>query len=331
MISDADIDALYAAVYTNPDDDGRRLVLSDALIEKGDPRGEFIALQFGRSIGRFGGQQKEQKLLRRFRAAWLGPLAKCAAFPVFERGFLAQCAVLEREGLAPIGAREWSTVRVLDASKAKSTSTLVLSHPIRSWTRKIIGVDRQAAIDIFASTETCRFRELALKIFDVNRFVEAFAGCTNMPELRTVELTFTKVLGMDGARRMFQSPLTGRLDEITVTVSREDDAENDSALFISGAVAELVAKDHPPARVILTGSAGTLRIDFRGEHAGRIVVSNIHRSEIMAMALRAFAGKALREVCLLETTGYPYTVAPTSSELRAAAEAAGPTIIKSIP
>ena len=40
-----DIDELWRQVVENPDDIGYRLVLADALIEEGDPRGELIALQ----------------------------------------------------------------------------------------------------------------------------------------------------------------------------------------------------------------------------------------------------------------------------------------------
>src|SRR5688572_3877052 len=40
-------DELFAAVYADPADTSLRLVLADALQEKGDPRGEFIALQCG--------------------------------------------------------------------------------------------------------------------------------------------------------------------------------------------------------------------------------------------------------------------------------------------
>ena len=41
-----DLEALYHNVYENPGDDRRRLVLADALLERGDPRGELITLQF---------------------------------------------------------------------------------------------------------------------------------------------------------------------------------------------------------------------------------------------------------------------------------------------
>ena len=47
-----DDDALLAAIYAAPDDDTPRLVFADALTERGDPRGEFIALQLARAKGK---------------------------------------------------------------------------------------------------------------------------------------------------------------------------------------------------------------------------------------------------------------------------------------
>ena len=41
-------DALLAAIYADPDDDAPRHVLADALIDRGDPRGEFISMQLAR-------------------------------------------------------------------------------------------------------------------------------------------------------------------------------------------------------------------------------------------------------------------------------------------
>ena len=56
---------LLAEIYAAPDDDAPRLVYADWLQERGDPRGEFIALQLERARGkaRSGGRQREDALL----------------------------------------------------------------------------------------------------------------------------------------------------------------------------------------------------------------------------------------------------------------------------
>lgn len=69
---DDQVRAMFAAVYAAPSDRQRREVLADALLQEGQPRGEFIALQLeGSSRAR----KRASKLLERHRAEWLGPLA----------------------------------------------------------------------------------------------------------------------------------------------------------------------------------------------------------------------------------------------------------------
>jgi uncharacterized protein (TIGR02996 family) len=63
---------LLAQIYAAPDDDGPRLVYADWLQERGDPRGEFIALQLERAGGRArsGGRQRENALAAKHANAW---------------------------------------------------------------------------------------------------------------------------------------------------------------------------------------------------------------------------------------------------------------------
>src|SRR5262249_3119312 len=88
------IESLYAEVYANPNDDAPRVVLADALLERNDPRGEFITLQLAR--GREGEPSaRELELLKKYRKQWLGPLATVLSFgksyssTAFTRGFVS--------------------------------------------------------------------------------------------------------------------------------------------------------------------------------------------------------------------------------------------------
>lgn len=104
--------ALLAAVYASPADDAPRLVYADALQEKGDPRGELIALQCA------GAEEKKAKaLVKAHGKQWLGALAPVlgASFE-FRRGFLAVAMVkfrhqadAEKYGDLP----EWATLEEL--------------------------------------------------------------------------------------------------------------------------------------------------------------------------------------------------------------------------
>ena len=81
-------------IWENPEDDTPRLVYADWLMDRDDPRGEFIALQCEletRSIkdpshARL--RRRELALLREHREEWLGDLADARAPLTFRRGFL---------------------------------------------------------------------------------------------------------------------------------------------------------------------------------------------------------------------------------------------------
>jgi uncharacterized protein (TIGR02996 family) len=113
-------EALLAAVYADPADDELRRVAADALLEAGDPRGEFIHLQLRRAAGGLepASERRERQLLKQHRDAWLGPLLPFVAKArvEFEKGFPA---VLEstvnrvfKRKLAE-ALPQWATARVL--------------------------------------------------------------------------------------------------------------------------------------------------------------------------------------------------------------------------
>ncbi len=117
-VSEGDPEALMAAVLAAPDDDAIRLVLADALQERGDPRGELISLQIARAKGPPDPRalKRERALLNANAKTWLGPLAAVVRGPVFERGFLDACTVEMKTKAAAITEGdhpEWATVRAI--------------------------------------------------------------------------------------------------------------------------------------------------------------------------------------------------------------------------
>jgi hypothetical protein len=68
------IDALLANAIAHPNDRDAFLVLGDALVAVGDPRGELVIAQ---ALG--GAPEREAELIAAHRAAWLGPLATVPA------------------------------------------------------------------------------------------------------------------------------------------------------------------------------------------------------------------------------------------------------------
>jgi uncharacterized protein (TIGR02996 family) len=106
---------LLELIASAPDDDAHRLVYADLLSERGDPRGEFIALQLQRE-GTPEQKERERALLRDHSEEWLGPLARVIESCTFERGFLHACTVRfgsahEMEEAAP--SPLWATVERL--------------------------------------------------------------------------------------------------------------------------------------------------------------------------------------------------------------------------
>jgi uncharacterized protein (TIGR02996 family) len=79
---------LLAEVYRDPIADAPRQVYADWLLQRGDPRGELIALQLSGTNPR-----RAKQLVKRHVRQWLGPIAPIVRDPVFERGFLAACTV----------------------------------------------------------------------------------------------------------------------------------------------------------------------------------------------------------------------------------------------
>lgn len=115
--------ALFDAVYADPQSDPRRLVLSDRLLDENDPRGEFIALQIQKQQRGLSGSamRREKLLLRKHRERWLGPLAPMlVGEEKWERGFLSE-AWAKLNGDTG-GDPSWNTVRKLNLYVADSTS-----------------------------------------------------------------------------------------------------------------------------------------------------------------------------------------------------------------
>lgn len=129
---------LLRAVCEAPADDGPRLVFSDWLLERGDPRGAFIQEQIARHAADPTAPPSlaEVRALLRHREAWqaeLGP-ALGVLHPhglAFRRGFVASgrwadevdAAALERA----TGAVAWGTFEALDVGGAAPAE--LLSHP----------------------------------------------------------------------------------------------------------------------------------------------------------------------------------------------------------
>lgn len=108
-----DADALLAAVYAAPADDAPRRVYADFLLEQGDPRGEFIALQLA---GDAASLKKADALQKKHDKDWLDGLT-LAKDVRYQRGFLSSVKVVfknQREAEKFGALPAWATIESLE-------------------------------------------------------------------------------------------------------------------------------------------------------------------------------------------------------------------------
>ncbi|MBL8938072.1 MAG: TIGR02996 domain-containing protein, partial [Archangium sp.] len=122
----SDAASLLAAIYANPDDDAPRLVYADWCLERQDPHGEFITLQFKAAKSKEE-SKREAELQKKHGTTWLGALAKVTLKDVtFRRGFPSKVVArfkgqrdVEQFGDAPA----WATIEDLSWSLPGAWST----------------------------------------------------------------------------------------------------------------------------------------------------------------------------------------------------------------
>jgi uncharacterized protein (TIGR02996 family) len=113
------VQALVAPVWRAPDDATVRQVVADALLERGEPWGELIALST-QPVASKESAARIQLLLHKHAHVVCGAIAKIAEVRrrVFEAGFLVECAVNtsmvpRRDWEAALTAPQWALVRAV--------------------------------------------------------------------------------------------------------------------------------------------------------------------------------------------------------------------------
>jgi uncharacterized protein (TIGR02996 family) len=141
--------SLFAEIAANPADDAPRQVLADHLLERGDPRGEFIALQLSGTD-----PAREHALVAKHAKSWLGPLAGVVAIPKcrFERGFLVETTI-DTDATEPlrrvIGDPAWSTVERLRLGMLSSLPAELLLHPVMR-VQHLLELEREVMLELLA-------------------------------------------------------------------------------------------------------------------------------------------------------------------------------------
>ena len=226
-----------AAIHADPDDTALRQVFADWLLERGDRRGELIALQLAGTHPR-----REAPLLKRSGAAWAGPLDK-ALEPdgrIWERGFVAGGVL--RRGVPDLTSPAWSTVHTLElAPGVEQRATLARLWDLRL--RSVRGLHESVALELLAGPPRPHLRELGVVIDGAAG--DALAAA--VPELEHLILQPEATPLELG--RWPRSPLGAQIRRLTIRCGRDHDLG--SWLHDLGSrfdrVEELIFEDFPPA------------------------------------------------------------------------------------
>jgi uncharacterized protein (TIGR02996 family) len=215
---------LLAAVYADPADDAARAVYADALQQKGDPRGEFIALQLA---GDPDSLARADRIRKRHQPAWLGELGAAVhkTFIGWRRGFLANVTpTMTLPKLAQLGpSRMWSTVEEMDLLTFPAKPTWRI--PFAVWMERMTALRRvpEVLLEVLGWIPAAvreRLEEVG-PVIDQSELGAALAIVEKLPRLRALGLSTNGPEAFTPAdvAAIVRSPLYGRLETLKVTTT----------------------------------------------------------------------------------------------------------------
>jgi uncharacterized protein (TIGR02996 family) len=215
---------LFAAILAAPDDDEPRLVYADWLMERGDPRGEFIAMQCQPARFDAAAFERAWRAEREHREVWLAPLVERlgpdALRLVFARGFVEKLAVTfvrwreHGDALCAI-----TPLRELEVTKGQFSVAELLRLPATARLRRLILRDQVHVMEDFDRVPPLpELRSLTL-----------FRTMVRLGELAKVraELRELFVEDKEDGKKLVQllaSPICARLERLHANVDDLDDA-----------------------------------------------------------------------------------------------------------
>jgi uncharacterized protein (TIGR02996 family) len=327
------VEHLFRAVYETPTDDGLRVVLADALIERNDPRGELINVQLSlvsdpddRAL-----RAREKELIDAHGRGWLGELAPIlmAEFR-FERGFLAACKIdnakLDRVRKL-VGNPLWATVAELEGSALIALDPVMRS--LRSLTfnqgnaRRHEGLPdawRDLLVDTPRAIEELRYENIQsertwldtvegrrrVEISDQTE-VDALCTCVALPKLRRLAIRDSPVLYIG---KLVNAPVLDRLERIAFVYDRNNRFDQQRASPIVDFVS-LLQQARVPAVAFTIGSYHETELQLErgaaGYESGRLVLGPTMKSNWS----HQLVDEAIRILDMLPKTLKRLRIAPT--------------------
>ncbi len=264
---------LFDAVVASPDDDAPRQVLADALLERGDLRGEFLALQLlsARGVATPAQQQREEALRADHQQRWLREIPGLGESPViveggtvqFHRGF-PRSAVLTPRGEG-VDSPTWRLLERLDVVSHDGPVPRELAAPALGRLEVLTGLDGPGLAVLLAGPERPRLRELGVHgpamLADRGAREQAqVLALTRFPALKVLSLAPTPFRHhADWLSWLFAAPLLRQLDRLRLQLELPFD--------VAGLHAQLVRQELPR----LTLELATLGVSLR-LHRGALTV-----------------------------------------------------------
>lgn len=232
---------MLAAIIAAPDDDRPRLVYADWMMERGDPRGEFIALQLklGRTLsgaqGRYASptglkeaelaqlKQREVELIKRYEKVWV-PRERCFRTWAWRRGFLASVVAdmaTFAEQVGTVARMPLESAR-LTGFKPEHVKTVMAAraHPTLRFFDLSLNRLNARTIEVLRARLFSSARGLDLAVNDFSKPATAQALATlELPALERLSLNGTKLTD-EGLARLAQAPFFARLTHLDVCANR---------------------------------------------------------------------------------------------------------------
>ena len=173
-----DLAALWERAYADPDDTATLSVLADRLIERSDPRGEFMALQLKRA-GSGRPAAAERALLKQWEQTWFGDAAWAfaASGHVWRNGLLVEATIKGTLADKPI-------TRALEAVNLRGC---IAPPPAADAPR----LRRMTGLQLWAGTQEYRHEgvvDLEIHEHYWSRIIEYAAAANHFPALRRLSL-----------------------------------------------------------------------------------------------------------------------------------------------
>ncbi len=230
---------LLAAILAAPDDDAPRLVYADFLLERGDPRGEYIQLACaGRGSEAY---DRQRALLAKLQKAWLAPIRPFIRSWDWSRGFVRR---IEAIGAKFVEGAEtiFSTTPLLDATLTglkPPTLEKLAQTPLGSLRSLVLSQQRinPKTARVFESPHLRGLVNLDLGSNPLgDAGVATLAGARHLGALRSLDLSYCRV-GIDGLEALSKAEFFPRLTRL-----RLDSLSGPEAVTLGPRAGELLSR-----------------------------------------------------------------------------------------